>query len=184
MPACDKRLMLGSIVRWPGARTCGLLLLCLVSLLGLGGCSADVTPGEATTAERSAVTGVTLKSIALTPAAPSLYVDAKQQLTATGSYSDGSTSDITQTVDWSSNNPVIASVSNQGLVTGVSKGSVTVSAQLGSVKGKVTVKVLLTLASLAINPDKSKLAPSVTQALAATGTYSNGTTKNLTSSVT
>jgi uncharacterized protein YjdB len=175
--------MLGLIVRWLGARTFGLLLLSLVCVLSVSGCSADGNFEGQSAIERSSVTGVTLKSIVVTPAAPSIYVDATQQLTAVGTYSDGSTSDITQTVDWSSNNPVIANVSTKGLVTGVTKGSVTVSALLGSVKGKATVKVLLTLSSIAINPTKLKLPPNTTQALTATGTYNNLSTKDLTSTV-
>src|SRR5438552_3543750 len=125
--------MLGFVVRRLRTRTYALLLLSLV--LVLSGCSADVNFGENPAAEEGALTGATLKSIAVTPTAPSIYVDAAQQLTAVGTYSDGSTSDLTQVVDWSSNNPVVAAVSTKGLVTGVTKGSVTVSAQLGSVKG-------------------------------------------------
>jgi predicted outer membrane repeat protein len=182
--SCDKGAMLGAIVRSLGTRVFGWFLLCLVSLLSLGGCGAETTSEMAATRERSAATSVTLKSIAVTPAPFSLYIQGQQQLTAVGTYSDGSTADVTLTAAWSSNNAVLADVSAKGLVTGVSTGNTTIVAQLGAVKGKATVKVLPTLSSIAITPAKIKLAANATQALSAMGYYSNATTKDLTSGVT
>ena len=48
--------------------------------------------------------GATLKSIAVTPASPSIAAGNTQQFTATGTYSDNSTKNITTSVTWKSSN--------------------------------------------------------------------------------
>ena len=76
----------------------------------------------------------TLTKISVTPANPTLQVDAKQQFTATGTYSDGTTQNLTSQVTWASTSPTVATISaNSGLATGVGVGASTISATLGSV---------------------------------------------------
>ena len=71
-----------------------------------------------------------------------------------------------------------------GLVAAFAPGSATIYAQRGTVKGKATVKVLLTLLAITINPSSPNLPANTTQALTVTGTYNNSATKALTSGVT
>ena len=52
-----------------------------------------------------------LRSIAVTPAAPSVAVGGTVQFTATGTYTDGSSQVLTGTVTWASTDPSIATVS-------------------------------------------------------------------------
>ena len=54
--------------------------------------------------------GATLSSIAVTPANPSIKVGATQQFAATGTYSDGSTQDITASATWSSSDETKATI--------------------------------------------------------------------------
>lgn len=90
------------------------------------------------------VSAGTLSSIAITPSPLSVVVGAHQQLTATGTYSDGSTQDVTSSALWLSTDSV-ATVSNAsgsvGLLTAVSAGSAAVSAKFQSVTGTLTVTV-------------------------------------------
>jgi hypothetical protein len=82
-----------------------------------------------------------LKSIAVTPASVSINTAATQQLIATGTYSDGSTANITSSVTWATTNAGIATV-NTGLVTGVAAGSgVAITASLGAATGTSVVSV-------------------------------------------
>ena len=83
----------------------------------------------------------TLLSIAVTPNNPTVTVGKTKQLTATGSYSDGSTQDLTTQVTWQSSDPAKATVSATGLVTGQNYGSTTVTATLGSISGSTLVNV-------------------------------------------
>ena len=56
------------------------------------------------------VTAPVLTSIEVTPADESLKKGTTQQFTATGTYSNGSTQDITQQVTWASSNHAIATI--------------------------------------------------------------------------
>ena len=81
----------------------------------------------------------TLVSIAVTPANSSLAVGSSGQFAAVGSFSDSTTRDLTSSVTWSSSANTIALVSDvagtKGTVTGVSTGTATITASLGSISG-------------------------------------------------
>lgn len=82
-----------------------------------------------------------LVSIDVTPDAPSVAVTATQQMTATGTYEDATTADITSIVSWSSDNESFATVSSSGLVTGVGAGTATITATRGAISGNEDVTV-------------------------------------------
>jgi hypothetical protein len=76
----------------------------------------------------------TLSSIAVTPASPaSLIVGSTQQFTATGTYSDGSTGDISSQVTWASDTTATATISATGLATGMGSGSANITASLNGI---------------------------------------------------
>ncbi len=79
-----------------------------------------------------------LTSITVT-AASSPAVGATDQLTATATYSDNSTQDVTAQVTWSSLNPTVATVDAQGLVTPQAAGMDTIGA---SYSGQAATLVL------------------------------------------
>jgi uncharacterized protein YjdB len=94
------------------------------------------------------VTAATLVRIDITPVTPSVRVGNRLYLTATGVYSNGLTQNLTRSssLTWSSSNTAIATVSNsatrKGRVTGVSKGTVTIKAQmLNSINGTTLLTV-------------------------------------------
>lgn len=72
-----------------------------------------------------------LVSLAVTPPNPSVAVTATQQFTATGTYADGSTHNLTNLVSWNSNSADATITNPGGLATGVSAGGpVTITANL------------------------------------------------------
>lgn len=81
--------------------------------------------------------------VAITPAAPSVFLDETLQLTATGTYSDGGSADLTTTVTWASSEPNKASVSAAGVVSGLAPGSVTITARHDGVTGSQPLTVSL-----------------------------------------
>src|SRR5262249_38893843 len=83
----------------------------------------------------------TLTSIAVTPANPTVTVGGTQQFTATATYSDSSTLDVTNQVTFASSATGVATVTAGGLATGVAAGSTTISATLGSVTGSTVLTV-------------------------------------------
>lgn len=77
----------------------------------------------------------TLSSIAVTPLTASIAVGSTQQYTATGSYSDGSTTVLTNGATWVSSDPGVATITSTGLATAVSAGNTVITANFGSVTG-------------------------------------------------
>jgi hypothetical protein len=83
-----------------------------------------------------------LVSIAVTPSNPNLAKGLTQQFTATGTFSDTSTADLTTSATWSSGTPAIATVNaTSGLATSVTTGSTIITATSGSVSGSSTLIV-------------------------------------------
>jgi len=127
----------------------------------------------------------TLSSITITPANPSLQnVDQTLQLTATGTFNDGSTKNLTasSSTTWSSSDPAAVTVSNTGVIKAVSVTSgtsVTISATSttsnGTASGTVSVCVgssCTTSNGFTISPATTSYSLSASQGLAITFTAS------------
>jgi hypothetical protein len=113
-----------------------------------------------------------------------------RQFTATGTYSNNTTQNLTAAVTWSSSATGVATISNaagsNGLATSVAAGSTTITATSGGIPGSTTLTVTAaTLVSIAVTPANPSIAAAgSTQQFTATGTYSNGSTQGLTTAVT
>jgi hypothetical protein len=132
------------------------------------------------------VTSATLTSIAIkTTGKPFTAPGGQVQYTATGTYSDGSTQNISTAVVWASSNPTVATISNNGLATGQGAGSTDITAKQGSVTGTTSLAVTSAqLVSLTVSSPNtsSKLAANTSVQLKATGTFADGNTQDLTNS--
>lgn len=129
------------------------------------------------------VTSAALTQLSLTPPNPSLATGTAQQLTATGTFSDGTTQNLTSSVSWSSDQTGVANVGPTGLVTGVAAGSAAVSASFQGVTGQTAVSVsAATVTSLSLTPANPALALGTTQQLTATAQLSDGSQQNVTAS--
>ena len=136
------------------------------------------------------VTAATLVSIAITPPTPSIALGTTQQLTATGTYTDNSTQNLTTQVTWASATTSVATISNaagsNGLATSVAAGTSNITAAMGgihSAPGTLTVTPA-TLVSIAVRSIRPKIALGITCQLTATGTYTDNSTQDLTNTVT
>jgi hypothetical protein len=129
---------------------------------------------------------VTLVSIAVTPANVALQTTATQQFTATGSFSDSSTADITKSVNWTSSDTSKATIQNSGLATGVAAGSVTITAASAAKTGTATLTISPppTLTSVDISPLNPTIAANGTQQFFANGRYSDNSLQDVTQSAT
>jgi uncharacterized protein YjdB len=148
--------------------------------------TATTTSGLSNTADLtvSDATQATLASIAITSPSPYLTVGQPVQFAATGTYSDGSTQDITASASWTSLSPAVASITASGVANGVATGAATITATSGGVTGSVTVAVLPALVSIAVTAANPSLAVGQTLQLTAMGTYSDGSSRSLTSTAT
>jgi Flp pilus assembly secretin CpaC/tetratricopeptide (TPR) repeat protein len=147
--------------------------------------SSSTTTGIVSPSVPLTVTSATLKSIAVTPGTASIAPGGTQQFTAIGTFSDGTTQDITSTVDWTSSNTGVATIGAlNGLGIGQATGTTAITATFGSLTSSaVTLNVTnATLRSIAVTPLTGSVARNGTVQLIATGTFSDGTTQNITSS--
>ncbi|HYM74716.1 MAG TPA: choice-of-anchor D domain-containing protein [Candidatus Dormibacteraeota bacterium] len=124
----------------------------LASTLAQGTTNISATSGTIVGTAKLTVTAPVLVSIAISPANPSLSVGMSQQLTATGTYTDGSTQDLTGSVTWISTAKSIASVTSAGMATGVSAGQATIKSSLGSITGSTQVTVVQSTVAYYVSP--------------------------------
>jgi Bacterial Ig-like domain (group 2) len=134
------------------------------------------------------VTAPTLVSIAVKPANPSIATGGTEQFSATGTFSDNSTQNLTSTATWSSQTTSVATIAAGGLATAVGTGMSKIQATSGGVSGSSTLTVTSGNASLqvlVVSPQNPVIADNgATQQFTATGHFSDGSTQNLTSSAT
>ena len=153
---------------------------------GVGDGSTEITAalGSISGTATLTVTAPILQSITVMPDTATIEVAAKQRYTATGTYSDASTADITSSVTWASSNIAVATIDSAGLATGVGDGSTEITAALGSISDTAALTVTLALNSIAVTPETATIPKGLTQQYTAMGTYSDASTADITSSVT
>lgn len=163
---------------------------------------ANISVGGLLSANRSGTTQVTARSgafsnsvtvtvsrkeltqLQITPANVSLSPGLTQQLECRAVYSDRTNQDVTAQVSWSTSDAGVARISATGLVTGVKPGQVSVTALLGERSATSQVQVVNQLTRLEVTPATTELPVGKTQALTARGFFADGTSQDLTGSVT
>ena len=106
-----------------------------VTSVGKGSAQVSAAYQGLTGSASIAVGPPALVSIAVTPNPSSLPVDESQQFTATGTFTDGSTQNLSPSVAWSSSGSSIATVNLTGMVVAKAVGTATISAASGSING-------------------------------------------------
>jgi uncharacterized protein YjdB len=126
-----------------------------------------------------------LVSIAVTPANRSVAAGQAQQFTATGTYSDGASRDLTAAAVWVSSAPAIATVNAAGLATGVSVGAATISGTFGGMTGNAVLTIPPPVVlSIALSSTSTSVGAGQTRQFIATANYSDGSTQDVTAKAT
>ena len=167
-----------------------------VATINSAGLATTVAPGttsiQASLGQITGSTTLTVKaqllSIAVSSPVSKMAPGTKVQLTATGSYNDGTKVDLTNSALWSSSNTAVATVSSSttsaATVTALSQGTVTITATMGTGSSAVSGGVQLTVSSaqivsLAIAPPTATFGIGLLQKYVATGTFDDGSTQDL-----
>ena len=177
---------LSSMVTWASTPTSVLTISAtgLVSANSPGAATVTASQGSITGSDALAVALPTLLSITLSPQSIVLTPAHSTQLKAVGTYSDASTQDLSGMVTWGASPSGIVAVSSSGLATGKAPGGAAITAVLNAVSGTDTVAVVApTLNSISITPSGASIPLGENQQLFATGTYNDGSKRDLTSSV-
>jgi len=140
------------------------------------------------------VTSATLSLITVTPGIANITIGDTQQFIATGTYSDNTKRDITSAMTWTTTPLVspVATISNlagfDGLATALAAGgpiTITATDPVSKKTGTATLNVTAaTLTLITVTPGTASITIGGTQQFVATGTYSDNTTRILTSAMT
>jgi hypothetical protein len=152
----------------------------LASTKAQGSSTVSTAFGSVTGKTTLTVTSPAIVSISVTPSGRTIAPGTKQNFSATGSFNDSTSQVITSDVSWASDNTAVATVSGNGAATAVASGIANISATMNSVTGSAPLNVSpATLSSIAVTPATAVLAPASTLNYAAIGTYSDGSTQNI-----
>jgi len=163
-----------------------LFCLLLVGCSGVG--TKSLNSGGGQPGSGGQPVPASLSGLSVTPNATSIAATSAVTLQAMGSYSDGTTKDLSSSATWTSSDSKIATVSTAGVVTGVASGAATIAAKSGAFTSSAAITVTggtsPSLASIAISPASPSVPINTTQQLTATGSYSDGGSRDLTDLVT
>jgi trimeric autotransporter adhesin len=115
----------------------------VASALTIGSSVITASSGGSTATANLTVAAVapTLSTITVSPANSTVAVGASPAFTATGNYSDGSTSDITGAVTWNSGTTTVATIVATGVANALNAGSTVITATSGSKSGNTNLTV-------------------------------------------
>src|SRR5258708_15027125 len=140
------------------------VLCCLLALSGCGGGGAQNTVPPPPPA---------LSSIQITGQSVNLIAGQSEQLKAIGTYSGGTTQDLTSSTTWSSSDASVATVTSAGMLSAKASGSCSITAKTGSVSGSFRPHVAPPLVSIAVTPPPTSHAPCPPQQIIAPGPYTD-----------
>ncbi|WP_210114738.1 Ig-like domain-containing protein, partial [Vibrio echinoideorum] len=168
-----------------------LALVVLPLLILLSGCNSEgafmaTKDGSTSNTVDVNVSAAFITAIQVTPSPVNIAKGQTQQLTATATYSDMTSSDISSSVTWTPIDTDTATVSPTGLLSAVEVGNTTLMATKDGITSN-TVDVNVSAAfitAIQVTPSPVNIAKGQTQQLTATATYSDMTSSDISSSVT
>lgn len=148
---------------------------------------SGITSDDSSGSSKVTVDDVSLVSIKILPETLTMADSGSEQLEAEGTFSDGSTDTITESVIWSvSSGSDVVSVSNadgsKGLVAALKMGSAEVIASLGDIESTACPVTVTGLESIIIEPDSHTFNSDMPINLEAIGYFSDGSTSSVTNS--
>jgi len=164
----------------------------LARALATGLTTISATFGSLTQSTPMTVTDPALQSITVEPANASQLSLTRRSYTARGSFSDGTTADISSQVNWSSTNTQVAEIdAATGQVTTLAQGNTTIRATFGGVSASTGLTAtggnLTSIQIQPVNP-ASLVHPTgtpagqvgMTRRMTAMGSFSNGRQRDIT----
>ncbi len=126
-------------------------------------------------------------SLSLSPTSAYILPQATKQFSATATFGNNTTGDVTSQVSWSSSATNIATVNGSGLVTGVALGTSTITAKSNNSSVTATAPITVSnkiITAITVNPSDPTISISAgqTQQFTASATFSDGTVGDVTSS--
>lgn len=140
--------------------------------------------GQTSSGAMLTITPALLSQIQVTPVNASVPAGENQQFQVTAIYDDGSQQDVTAQASWSSSNPAFATVNASGLAQGIAEGSSTIQAQFDGKSASATLTVTAAIfTNVEIAPSTVSLPSGRTEQFTATANFSDGSSQDVTTSV-
>lgn len=164
-----------------------------IAIVDPGGLVRAVEPGEAFVSITFDGLSATEKVVVLAPGlarieivtGPKLPRGVAQQVAVIGTFSDGTTSEVTSRATWASSDPDVLEVSASGVVRAVGVGMATITAEIDGLGDTIDIVVTdAALSRIVLAPDADTLAKGLTRQLTAIGHFTDDSTFNITSQVT
>lgn len=166
----------------------GLFLLSQVVACGGGGDGGENGGGDPPPPPQ-------LVFVAVSPSNPVIPLGTTQQFVATGTYSDGTSQDVTVHASWSSSNIAVVQVNDQGskgLASSVAVGVTTIAASMNGIAGiaeltvspAALISIEIALPTNVSPPATGQIAIAATQQYIAVGQYTDNSIHDITTSVT
>jgi hypothetical protein len=174
------------VVKWSSSSSAiaSITVSGLATAKGVG--TATISASFESTSASTSVTVDTsdLSSISIQPANGSIAQGTNVFFTATGTFSDGSTHNLTALVTWSSSNTSVLNFISAGQARGLVPGAVNVTATLGSVSATVPINVSnATITSITVIPFDSTIPIGWHRSFTATGVFSDSSSQDITTVV-
>ena len=127
------------------------------------------------------VSDAELTDLEITPQDAELNTGLTLQYTATGTFSDNSTQDITILASWESSDIAVATIDTAGLATTVDVGTTTISAGWQEIASSTDLLVTAaTLTVITVTPEQATIAQGTTVQFEAEGEFSDGSVLDVT----
>jgi hypothetical protein len=177
------------VVTWKSSATsvASITVSGLATGLNIGTTNISATLGAVSGGASLTVNAANLSSIAITPANPSMAQGTTLQLTATGTFNDGGTRNLTSKVLWATSDPTVATIgAGNGIASGQPRGTSgsgtsIITATLGSVSASVNLTVTdATITSISVTPAQATVPIGGQKGFQATGLFSDSSTQDIT----
>lgn len=161
----------------------------VASLVSAGTTSINATYQLFSNSVNFQVLDKSIASLELILSSTSISVGISTALICIATYSDGSTEDITASVQLESSSPEVALVSNhthtKGVVSSLGVGATTLSASIAGVTNSTELTVTTaSLVSIAVESESSLLSANINAYFSAKGTFDDGSVVDITDTVT
>ncbi|TNI15022.1 Ig-like domain-containing protein [Aeromonas veronii] len=159
-----------------------IALLLFGCLTLLAGCHKNTSSQPSAGGTLQSIDIVAFPLTTIGQASLSLAQGGVQPFVATGYYSDGSTQDLTYEVTWQADNPAVASISQNGELTGVEAGVVSVTASKnGIISNAVVVEITRArIITVAVTPSPVVVSKGQPVSMQAIATYDDGSQADIT----
>ncbi len=127
------------------------------------------------------VTDAVLSTLTISPLLPSVAAGYTRQFSASGTFDDNTTQNISSVVDWTSSDETVVTIDSSGLATAISSGTATISADFSGESASTEFTVTdAVFASLKVTPSDLERPAGLVLQYTATATMSDGTSEDVT----